>query len=131
MKLEQRGVRDTRVVMRQGRKWKCKAQARHSTHATLGVTSATRDRGVANVTEGKRTRAGFLFVRKGGEGGEKPIMGRPCARAHGCVRLSRTKNLLNNLYLLCRKPMALTPSSKRDHYDMEMSSAPDCLMGAF
>ncbi|GBP22891.1 hypothetical protein EVAR_95291_1 [Eumeta japonica] len=32
----------------------------------------------------------ILPVREG-EGREKPIMDRPCTRAHGCVRLSRTK----------------------------------------
>ncbi|GBP07935.1 Solute carrier family 46 member 3 [Eumeta japonica] len=53
-----------------------------------------------------------LPVRKNREGGEKPIMGRPCARAHGCVRLSRTKNLLNNLCLQWRKQNAVTPTSQ-------------------
>ncbi|GBP69631.1 5-formyltetrahydrofolate cyclo-ligase [Eumeta japonica] len=39
-------------------------------------------------------------------------MGRPCARAHRCVRLSQTKNLLNNLDLQWRKQNAVTPTSQ-------------------
>ncbi|GBP31760.1 hypothetical protein EVAR_4999_1 [Eumeta japonica] len=57
-------------------------------------------------------RVMFYPCKRSGEGGEKPIMGRPCARAHGCVRLARTKQLLNMLLLQCRKPQALTPSSE-------------------
>ncbi|GBP71673.1 hypothetical protein EVAR_8279_1 [Eumeta japonica] len=33
----------------------------------------------------------FSPCERDGEGGKKPIMGRPCARAHRCVRLSQTK----------------------------------------
>ncbi|GBP93228.1 hypothetical protein EVAR_90139_1 [Eumeta japonica] len=52
----------------------------------------------------------FSPCERGGEGGEKPIMGRLCARAHRCVRLSQTKNLLNNLSLQWREQNAITPS---------------------
>ncbi|GBO99398.1 hypothetical protein EVAR_612_1 [Eumeta japonica] len=57
-------------------------------------------------------------------------MGRPCARAHRCVRLSQTKNLLNNMNLQWREQNAITPSFKTRPYDMEMPSARDCPMGA-
>ncbi|GBP43086.1 hypothetical protein EVAR_96348_1 [Eumeta japonica] len=53
----------------------------------------------------------FSPYERGGDGGEQSIMGRPCARAHRCVRLSQTKNFLNNLWLQCRKLKALIPSS--------------------
>ncbi|GBP87446.1 hypothetical protein EVAR_61486_1 [Eumeta japonica] len=43
---------------------------------------------------------------------EKPLMGRPCARAHRCIRLSQTKNLLNNLYLQWRMQNAVTATSQ-------------------
>ncbi|GBP30485.1 hypothetical protein EVAR_20938_1 [Eumeta japonica] len=54
----------------------------------------------------------FSSCERGGEGREKPIMGRPCVRAHRCVRLSQTKNLLNNLCLQWRKQNAVTPISQ-------------------
>ncbi|GBP36324.1 Cytosolic endo-beta-N-acetylglucosaminidase [Eumeta japonica] len=71
----------------------------------------------------------FSPCERGGEGGEKPIMDRPCARAHRCVRLSQTKNLLNNVNLQWREQNAITPSFKTRPYDMEMPSARDCPMG--
>ncbi|GBP27764.1 hypothetical protein EVAR_82813_1 [Eumeta japonica] len=61
-------------------------------------------------------------VYKGGEGEEKPIMGRPCAQAHRCIRLSQTKNVLNNLSLQWRKQNAVTPLSKTRPYGIEMPS---------
>ncbi|GBP20177.1 hypothetical protein EVAR_5608_1 [Eumeta japonica] len=73
----------------------------------------------------------FSPCERAGEGGEKPIMGRPCARAHRCVRLSQTKNLLNNVNLQWREQNAITPSFKTRPYDMEMPSARDCPMGVF
>ncbi|GBP86629.1 hypothetical protein EVAR_85762_1 [Eumeta japonica] len=54
----------------------------------------------------------FSSCERGGEGGEKPIMGRPCAWAYKCVRFSQTKNLLNNLGLQWRKQNAVTPTSQ-------------------
>ncbi|GBP44056.1 hypothetical protein EVAR_85210_1 [Eumeta japonica] len=56
-------------------------------------------------------------------------MGRPCARAHRCVRLSQTKNLLNNVNLQWREQNAITLSFKTRPYGMEMPSARDCPMG--
>ncbi|GBP60160.1 hypothetical protein EVAR_41850_1 [Eumeta japonica] len=72
----------------------------------------------------------LAIIVRGGEGGEKPIMGRLCARAHMCVRLSQTKNLLNNVNLQWREQNAITPSFKTRPYGMEMPSARDCPMGA-
>ncbi|GBP33325.1 hypothetical protein EVAR_30914_1 [Eumeta japonica] len=46
-------------------------------------------------------------LREGWEG--KNLMGRPCARAHRCVRLAQTKNLLNNVNLQWREQNAITP----------------------
>ncbi|GBP43305.1 hypothetical protein EVAR_31189_1 [Eumeta japonica] len=56
----------------------------------------------------------LIEKRKCERGGkeEKNPMGRPCARAHRCVRLSQTKNLLNNVDLRWRKQNAVTPSSR-------------------
>ncbi|GBP34707.1 hypothetical protein EVAR_31577_1 [Eumeta japonica] len=50
-------------------------------------------------------------AKEEGKEEEKPIMGRPCARSHECVRLAGTKNLLNNLNLQWRKQNAMTPPS--------------------
>ncbi|GBP82207.1 hypothetical protein EVAR_103655_1 [Eumeta japonica] len=72
----------------------------------------------------------FSPCERDGEGGEKPLMGRPCARAHRCVRLAQTKNLLNNVNLQWREQNAITPSFKKRPYGMEMPSARDCPMGA-
>ncbi|GBP17653.1 hypothetical protein EVAR_8649_1 [Eumeta japonica] len=70
-----------------------------------------------------------------GEGGKKPIMGRPCARAHRCVRLSQTKKPPKQLIMQWRLKLesykAMTPTSVRGHFGMEMPSARDCPMGVF
>ncbi|GBP18138.1 hypothetical protein EVAR_12919_1 [Eumeta japonica] len=75
----------------------------------------------------------FSPCKRGGEEGEKPIMGRLCTRAHGCVRLSRAKNLLNNLFLRWRKQNAMMPSSKTRpfrHSDVVGARLPyGCLLG--
>ncbi|GBP34731.1 hypothetical protein EVAR_25735_1 [Eumeta japonica] len=76
-------------------------------------------------------KSSFSPYERGGEGGEKAIMGRPCARAHGCVRLAWTKNLLNNLDLHWRKQNAMKPSSQTRPFGIKMPSARDCPTGAF
>ncbi|GBP06457.1 Trypsin [Eumeta japonica] len=74
-----------------------------------------------------------LSVRRGGKGGKNPIMGRPYARAHRCVSLSRTKNFLNDLNLQWCKQNTVTPTAlhlKRGHFGIVMPSARDYSMGA-
>ncbi|GBP55098.1 hypothetical protein EVAR_46395_1 [Eumeta japonica] len=75
---------------------------------------------------------GIRPVRKGWKGGEKPIMGRPRAGAHRCVRLARTKNFLKNLNLQWRKRNAMTHHHlKRGLFVIVMPSARNCPMGVF
>ncbi|GBP68575.1 hypothetical protein EVAR_46915_1 [Eumeta japonica] len=83
-----------------------------------------------NIANETYFRNEFSPCERDGEGGEKPLMGRPCARAHRCVRLAQTKNLLNNVNLQWREQNAITPSFKKRPYGMEMPSARDCPMGA-
>ncbi|GBP15735.1 hypothetical protein EVAR_93923_1 [Eumeta japonica] len=99
----------------------------HVRDRRLNVSSEARNERLNSVLAEKilvvPAVAKFSPCERDGEGGEKPLMGRPCARAHRCVRLAQTKNLLNNVNLQWREQNAITPSFKKRPYGMEMPSA--------